>query len=145
MKKSTKIKKVAPLGILLRILGFIIFLYSMYQFSLGSLVDQKFYLYNILYILSFSYIIIRTSRNFIILNKNLIFRAIVIIITLLIIYFLTDGMINFLLASNQSLKKMIYGVYVTFLTGSILLVEYSFFILNYSDYKKRKNKRTDKI
>ncbi|MBS4537119.1 hypothetical protein GOQ27_01515 [Clostridium sp. D2Q-11] len=143
MKKSTKIKKVAPLGILLRILGFIIFLYSMYQFRLGSLVDQKFYIYNILYIFSFSYIIIRTSRNFIILNRNLIFRAIVIIITLLAIYFLADGMINFLLSSNQSLKKMIYGVYMAFLTGAILLVEYSFFILNYSDYKKRKNKRTD--
>lgn len=141
MKKNRKIKRVSPLGVLIRIVGFIIFLYSLYQFNMLESQDQKFYIYIILYIFGFSYIIIRTVRNFFVDNNNYKFRIFASFMAIVTFILLVDGLVSFLLAPQDSIKKDIYSYFLGLMTFSILLVEYSFFVLGQGKTRRvKKNK-----
>lgn len=142
MTKRKNIKKVSPLGVLLRVITYIVFIYSIYQIQIKGNTNEKFLIYVFIYIMGFSYFLFLLNRKLFKIGRNNIFKIIVSFISFFTFFLLVDGLINFSLSTGDTIKKDIYALFLIFMTFSLLLFEYSFFVSGIKRREKNRRKKT---
>lgn len=145
-RNRIKIKKISPLGILIRIISLILFIYSIYKFDNELIFEQKYFIYIILHMILIFYIMFRMVKNLFKLKTKTRFNIIIIIIFIITFLLSINNLASFLLSSNGSIKNDMYSLFLILMSLSILFIEYAYFILGYKDIKKRledENKSTD--
>lgn len=145
-RNRIKIKKVSPLGMIIRIISFILFVYSIYKFNNEYLFENKYFIYIFIYAIYITYIMIRIVRNSYKLKSKTRFNIIITIAFIITFLLFANGIMNFVLSKNASIKNDIYSMLLILLSISILSIEYAYFILGYKDIKRsldEKKKNTD--
>ncbi|NBI05688.1 hypothetical protein [Senegalia massiliensis] len=141
MRKKNIIKKVSPIGILIRLISFVFFVYSIYEFDNNKLFESIYFIYIMIYTIWITYIMLRMVRNCFKLNSKARFKVIIVIFFIISLILLVNGIFNYVFSINNSIKNDIYSLFLVLFNASILSIEYSYFILSYKDINKNINNK----